>query len=60
MRLLWFWLRGHLGLLTGADVCDFSAHYRDVHDYPVNKGGDGIPCHFYTYKCWRCGKRFTL
>ena len=51
MKLMLKWL----GLLTGPDVCKY-----DAHDYPVNKGGDGIPCHFYTYTCHMCGKQFTI
>lgn len=54
---LWHWLR------FGARMnftCWFSRHFWDIHDYPVRKGGDGIPSHFYTYKCWNCGKEFGI
>jgi len=32
----------------------------DFHDYPINKGGDGIPSHFYKYVCSGCGKKFEI
>jgi hypothetical protein len=40
--------------------CWFSARLWDIHDYPVRKGGDGFPSHFYTYTCHRCGRRFGI
>lgn len=39
--------------------CWFSKFW-DLHDYPLSKGGDGIPTHFFTYVCWNCGKRFRI
>ena len=41
-------------------VCWFSRRFWDIHDYSVNYGGDGYPSHFYTYKCWNCGKHFGI
>lgn len=41
-------------------ICWFSKHFWDIHDYKLNKGGDGIPRHFYTYTCHFCGKEFTI
>lgn len=35
-------------------------HWRDPHDYPIEKGGDGLPCHVHIYCCWRCGREFTI
>lgn len=40
--------------------CWFSRRFFDVHDYKKSKGGDGVPSHFYTYKCWKCGKEFRI
>jgi len=41
-------------------VCWFSSRFWNVHDYPVEFGGDGTPSHFYKYKCWNCGKEFGI
>ncbi len=41
-------------------VCWFSARFHDIHDYPVAWGGDGHPSHFYVYRCWNCGKEFSI
>ena len=41
-------------------VCWFSKRFWDIHDYPVEMGGDGCPQHFYTYTCHRCGKGFGI
>ena len=41
-------------------ICWFSKRFWDVHDYPVNKGGDGAPNHFHEYECHNCGKKFTI
>jgi hypothetical protein len=49
-----------LGFGKIPDVCVMSKGRFDFHDYPKNKGGDGYPSHFYTYKCWNCGKEFTI
>jgi hypothetical protein len=40
--------------------CWFSARFWDVHDYWKWAGGDGVPAHFYEYRCHGCGKRFTI
>ena len=41
-------------------VCWFSSKFWDIHDYQIKMGGDGWPSHFYTYKCSRCKKEFTI
>lgn len=41
-------------------ICWFSSHFWDVHDFPVEFGGDGFPSHFHTYKCNNCKKEFGL
>lgn len=41
-------------------ICWFSFHFWDVHDYPIEFGGDGVPTHFHDYKCYNCGKKFTI
>ena len=57
-KLLLF-LKGFLGVdLTINEVCAFSQQFWDIHDYPIKKGGDGSPSHFYPYTCWHCGKQF--
>lgn len=58
LRWVWFYLG--FGTVHNGAVCAFSAEYYDRHDYPVSKGGDGTPSHFYTYNCWQCGAEFTI
>ena len=41
-------------------TCNLSETHWDVHDYSVNKGGDGVPSHDYNYTCHRCRKKFTI
>ncbi len=41
-------------------TCHISEQYREVHDYPKDKGGDGTPDHFHTYTCPVCGREFTI
>jgi len=41
-------------------ICWFSDKFFDIHDYYKEYGGDGIPSHFYVYKCHSCGKEFTI
>lgn len=55
-----FYAKGVMGLLKVPDVCTFSQEYFDIHDYQVSKGGDGYPSHFYTYKCYHCGKEYGI
>ena len=40
--------------------CWFSKRCFDIHDYPVRKGGNSYPMHFYEYKCWNCGEGFGI
>lgn len=56
------WTKFIFGRLTiyKGELCEFSKRYFDIHDYPRNKGGDGIPCHFKTYQCPYCKKEFTI
>lgn len=42
------------------NVCWFSKSFWNVHDYPIEFGGDGIPSHFYIYKCSNCKKEFGI
>jgi len=62
MKTIILFLRGITGLTNVKDgsTCEFSRRFFDVHDYKVNKGGDGIPCHFSGYKCSNCGKEFFI
>ena len=48
-----------VGMITRF-TCWFSRRFWDIHDYPVSRGGDGFPSHFYTYHCWNCGKEFGI
>lgn len=58
---LWIIIKTILGYGTIPHICLFHQKYKlDFHDYPIDKGGDGIPSHFYTYKCSYCGKEFTI
>jgi hypothetical protein len=41
-------------------VCWFSARFWNIHDYLQDCGGDDCPTHFYTYRCWHCGKEFMI
>jgi hypothetical protein len=41
-------------------TCWFSKWFWDIHDYPVNKGGNGSPLVDTTHTCPRCGKVFTF
>lgn len=47
-------------LIKLEDICWFSGIFWDVHDYPVEFGGDGYPTHFYEYTCSRCQKKFNI
>lgn len=53
------YIRLHLGISDIKEICK-NSNKKDFHDYPKNKGGDGIPSHFYKYKCWNCGKVFEI
>lgn len=61
-RYFWFAIKSFLGFgnVEDASICWFSKRFFDVHDYPVSKGGDGIPSHFYKYQCWECGAKFDI
>ncbi len=61
IKLCWFLkvLFG-FGSVRDGSICWFSREFLDVHDYPVKKGGDGYPSHFYYYTCWRCGNKFMI
>lgn len=39
---------------------EFSTCELDAHDYQEDKGGDGIPCHFYEYTCTNCKAKFKI
>ena len=48
------------GTVYDDSICKFSEKFYDIHDYRVDKGGDGLICHFKYFKCWKCGKYFTI
>ncbi len=59
---LWLFFTFRATIHNGA-VCRLSARIPwlfDLHDYPERKGGDGHPCHMYTYTCPNCGKEFGI
>lgn len=60
MRDILLYMKGISGFIAIPDVCAFSRLWWDVHDYKTHKGGDGKPYHFYTYRCWHCGKAFRI
>ena len=42
-------------------ICWFSKEFNwNIHDYHVNRGGDGVPFHFCKHKCWNCGMEFDI
>ena len=55
----WF-LKCIFGWASIPDICEFSEKYYDIHDYPIHKGGDGHPQHFYVYTCHNCGEVFQI
>lgn len=59
---LWWFIKCLFGFGTIADgsICWFSEEFFDVHDYKVEKGGDGTPSHFYKYTCPNCAKKFGI
>lgn len=62
MRKFILLLRAIFGLHNVEDgtTCEISRVLWDVHDYPVNRGGDGTPSHFHTYQCPRCKEYFSI
>lgn len=56
---LWLWLLAYFHL-SDAAVCEMSRGMgvADYHDYPDDERG--IPVHFATLRCKRCGKTFHL
>lgn len=58
-RRLWMWFLARFRLSESA-VCEMSKGKGliDYHDYPDS--AEGIPIHFCTLKCQRCGKDFTI
>lgn len=49
-----------LGTINDGSICWFSRKFYDVHDYPLDKGGNGHPWHFYKYECPNCGAKFGI
>ena len=51
-----------LGQLTVKDgsLCKFSKTFFDIHDYPISKGGTGIPDHYIQYECPYCKTKFKI
>ena len=56
---LWLWFLAFFHL-SDAAVCRLSqgCGLRDYHDYPDS--AHGIPVHFATLRCKRCGKPFRI
>lgn len=60
------WIVDFVRYLTGmhnvmdGSTCRIAKRFPGAHDYPVIKGGDGDPEHFYTYTCWACKKEFEI
>lgn len=49
------------GSVNDGSICEFYKKTGiDLHDYPIDKGGDGSPFHSYVQKCHKCGKLFTI
>lgn len=59
MKALWKWFLARFRL-DAAAVCEMSAGkgLADYHDYPDSE--HGLPMHFCTLKCKRCGKEFVI
>jgi len=64
LRKIGLWLRIFFGChnVWDGSTCEIAATegLPDVHDYPVCKGGSGVPQHFHTYRCHQCGHEFGL
>lgn len=45
--------------LSNTAICEESRGEHDYHDYP-DESEFAPPMHFYTYRCARCGKEFTI
>lgn len=61
-KKLWWCLKINFGFGTvdEGSICWYSNKFRDVHDYPYNKGGDGDFKHFHSYNCHKCGKEYGI
>lgn len=61
IKLIWFikCILGQ-GKVTDNSLCWFSNKFFDIHDYFINKGGDGNPSHFHIYRCSNCKKEFVI
>ena len=61
MKIHWF-LKCLLGFgnVSDGSICWFSHYFWDLHDFYKHQGGDGYPSHFHEYKCYKCGKKFTI
>ena len=64
-QAIWWHLKVAIGAGSVRDgsICWRASHvprWRDPHDYHHRKGGDGHPCHFHIYRCWRCGREFSI
>ncbi len=58
----WFWMYWLARMrLSREAVCVMSRNkglFNDYHDYPDSE--EGVPIHFHTFKCKRCGKEFAI
>ena len=60
LRRLWLWFLARFRLNDQA-VCLMSQGrglFDDYHDYPDDEAG--LPVHFATLRCQRCGKEFAI
>lgn len=62
MIKIWWFLKCifRFGSVYDGSICWFSDEFWDVHDYPKDKGGDGVPDHFKAYWCKHCNKKFFI
>ena len=65
MIKIWWFIKVIAGFGSVADgsICWYDSVFSGIpwaHDYTVRKGGDGHPCHFHTYTCHKCGKKFGI
>ena len=62
LKYLWWIIKCFTGFgnVEDGSICWFSKKFYDVHDYPIHKGGSGVPDHNYNYQCRECGKEFRI
>jgi hypothetical protein len=55
---IWFLARFRLDLEAVCEASRGRGLHNDFHDYPDS--AEGLPIHFVTLTCKRCGKTFTI